>query len=208
MTIIYRGIKRDVTDLLSDYGQAHYAQNLTFGILGEIGRRAGMGKSTMAKLDGPVVLLSAGWADEPFIVQITTTGSVVGTRDPNIYWGGGGGGGGGGPRKPLIPDPPPPACTVADPQSFSGNDSQTVTKNLVANSCAGTVTMTGIGSLERSWDLGFLFYVDVDGINAYVSPYLADDSVIFNYPAGALTIDVHVTDSEALPDGSWTVDIT
>jgi len=201
MTIIYRGIKRDVTDLLSDYGQAHYAQNLTFGILGEIGRRAGMGKSTMAKLDGPVVLLSAGWADEPFIVQITTTGSVVGTRDPNIYWGGGGG----GPRKPLIPDPPPPACTVANPQSFSGNDSQTVTKNLVANSCAGRVTMSVVSD---SGETGFVFSVDVDGINVFVSFYVIDAIVIFDYPAGALTIAVHVDNTNAISDGVWTVDIT
>jgi len=202
MTIIYRGIKRDVTDLLNDYGQAHYAQNLTFGILGEIGRRAGMGKSTIAKLDGPVVLLSAGWADEPFIVQITTTGSVVGTRDPNIYWGGGGG----GPRKPLIPDPPPPACTVANFESFDGTTSITITKNLVANSCEGTVTMfAASGDIGSIGDLAILFEVDVDGLPVYSSPPIENDSVVYNYAAGALVIDVRVDVSQANGDVSWEI---
>jgi hypothetical protein len=85
MTIQYKGIRRKTTDVLDDYGQAHYAQNVRFRRVGELDRRSGIGKSTMAQLAGPVQFMIAGWNYEPFVVN-GTGGSVTGNSDPLAYW--------------------------------------------------------------------------------------------------------------------------
>ena len=85
MTIEYKGIRRKTTDVLDDYGQAHYLQNVRLKRVGEMGRRAGLGKSTMAQLAGPVQFMIAGWSNEPFIVN-GTGGDVTGNANPLAYW--------------------------------------------------------------------------------------------------------------------------
>ncbi len=85
MTLLCKGIRRRTTDVLDDYGQAHYLQNVRMKRVGEVGRRAGLGKSTMAQLAGPVQFMIAGWSNEPFIVN-GTGGSVTGNADPLAYW--------------------------------------------------------------------------------------------------------------------------
>jgi len=108
---IHQGIRRDMTDVSNDYGQAHYAQNVRFRILGEAGRRPGIGKSTMAKLDGPVVLIAGGIFNEPYIVQIQDNGTVTTTRNPTIIWG-----------DPRIPPPVfGPAYLVTATLTWAGN---------------------------------------------------------------------------------------
>lgn len=85
MTILHKGIRRKTTDVLDDYGQAHYLQNVRFKRVGELGRRAGLGKSTMAQLAGPVQFMIGAWSNEPFIVN-GTGGDVTGTSDPLPLW--------------------------------------------------------------------------------------------------------------------------
>ncbi len=85
MTIVYKGIRRKTTDVLDDYGQAHYLQNVRLKRVGEMGRRAGLGKSTMAQLAGPVQFMIGAWSNEPFIVN-GTGGDVTGTADPLPLW--------------------------------------------------------------------------------------------------------------------------
>ena len=85
MTIQYKGIRRKTTDVLDDYGQAHYAQNVRFRRIGELDRRSGIGKSNMAQLAGPVQFMIGGWSNEPFIVN-GTGGDVTGNSDPLAYW--------------------------------------------------------------------------------------------------------------------------
>ena len=36
MTIVYQGIRRKTTDVLNDYGQAHYLQNVRLKRVGEL----------------------------------------------------------------------------------------------------------------------------------------------------------------------------
>jgi hypothetical protein len=85
MTILYKGIRRKTTDVLDDYGQAFYMQNVRLKRVGEMGRRAGLGKSTMAQLAGPVQFMIGGWSNEPFIVN-GTGGDVTGNANPLAYW--------------------------------------------------------------------------------------------------------------------------
>lgn len=85
MTIIHKGMRRMTTDVLADYGQAHYLQNVRLKRVGEMGRRAGLGKSNMAQLAGPVQFMIGAWSNESFIVS-GTSGSVTGTEDPLAYW--------------------------------------------------------------------------------------------------------------------------
>ncbi len=85
MTIQYRGMRRMTTDVLDDYGQAHYLQNVRLKRVGEMGRRAGLGKSTMAQLAGPVQFMIGAWSNAPYIVN-GTGGAVTGTENPLAYW--------------------------------------------------------------------------------------------------------------------------
>jgi hypothetical protein len=85
MTIQYQGIRRKTTDVLDDYGQAHYLQNVRLKRVGELGRRAGLGKSTMAPLAGPVQFMIGAWSNVPYIVS-GTGGDVTGQEDPLSYW--------------------------------------------------------------------------------------------------------------------------
>lgn len=85
MTIVYKGMRRMTTDVLDDYGQAHYLQNVRLKRVGEMGRRAGLGKSTMAQLAGPVQFMIGAWSNESFIVN-GTGGDVTGTENPLAYW--------------------------------------------------------------------------------------------------------------------------
>jgi len=85
MTILHKGIRRKTTDVLADYGQAHYLQNARLKRVGEMGRRAGLGKSTMAQLAGPVQFMIAAWSNEPYIIN-GTGGSVTGNEDPLALW--------------------------------------------------------------------------------------------------------------------------
>lgn len=85
MTIEYKGIRRKTTDVLADYGQAHYVQNARFKRVGELDRRAGLGKSTMAQQAGPVRFMIGAWSNGPFIVN-GTGGTVTGNDNPLPYW--------------------------------------------------------------------------------------------------------------------------
>jgi hypothetical protein len=85
MSIIHKGIRRKTTDVLDDYGQAHYAQNWRYRLAGEIGRRPGIGKTDMAQQAGPVLLLGFGSYFEPYVVQMVG-GTVVATADPLPLW--------------------------------------------------------------------------------------------------------------------------
>lgn len=139
MTILHKGIRRKTTDVLDDYGQAHYLQNVRLKRVGELGRRAGLGKSTMAQLAGPVQFMIGCWSNEPFIVN-GTGGTVTGEEDPLPLWSANilpipqGVVGQGTPQAPvidfLVPDPiagaygpPPPAypnITVTPTITYDG----------------------------------------------------------------------------------------
>lgn len=85
MTILHKGIRRKTTDVLDDYGQVQHLVNVRFKRVGELGRRAGLGKSTMAQLAGPVQFMIGAWSNEPYIVN-GTGGDVTGTGNPLAYW--------------------------------------------------------------------------------------------------------------------------
>jgi hypothetical protein len=85
MTIVYQGIRRKTTDVLDDYGQCQYLQNVRLKRVGELARRAGLGKSTMAQQAGPVQFMIGAWSNVPFIVN-GTGGNVFGEEDPLAYW--------------------------------------------------------------------------------------------------------------------------
>lgn len=85
MTIQHKGIRRKTTDVLDDYGQAQYLQNVRLKRVGELGRRAGLGKSNMAQLAGPVQFMIGAWSNTSFIVN-GTSGTVTGQEDPLAYW--------------------------------------------------------------------------------------------------------------------------
>lgn len=85
MTILHKGIRRKTTDVLGDYGQAHYLQNVRLKRVGEMGRRAGLGKSNMAQLAGPVQFMIGAWSNVPYIVN-GTGGTVTGNEDPLARW--------------------------------------------------------------------------------------------------------------------------
>lgn len=85
MTIIHKGIRRRTTDITEDLGLAYYVQNARFRRAGELGRRAGIGKTDMAKQTGPVLLLGCGSYYEPYVVQVVGD-SVISTLDPLPLW--------------------------------------------------------------------------------------------------------------------------
>jgi hypothetical protein len=200
MTIIHKGIVRDVSDVDNDYGRAFYVQNVSFRRLGEIGRRPGFGKSTMAKLDGPVVLMAAGSFDEPYIIQITDTGTVVATRDPSAYWG----------SPTMRPPTRVPASCAMYSRSAGGVDDDTVGFSLPSNACAAVLTMTGQDAGGRSGDYGYTFTVTEDGALVYTSSCVVNDSVMTNISAGASTVVVSIVGGCAgVGDpGSWSLSLS
>ena len=143
MTIIHKGIRRKTTDVLDDYGQAHYAQNWRYRMAGEIGRRPGIGKTDMAKQAGPVLLLGFGSYFEPYVVQMVGS-DVIATADPLPLWADPvmviPGGQGGTPQAPTI--------DLITPSPASG----TATYPAGTVSFLATVTYDGLsGALSYSW---------------------------------------------------------
>ena len=201
MTIIYSGIRRDLTDLLNDYGKAEYAQNVRFTVLGELQRRPGFGKSTMARLAGPVVLITGGFFKEPYIIQVTNNGTVTTTRAPLLIWG----------DPPLWPPPPPdpPACALWAPVNATGSESAVVQKTFPVDACAGQVVMTGIEPDGRRDPYGYQFVITADNVVVYTSACIENDSETYNLPAGTRVLSVAVNGgcSGGADPGTWTVDI-
>ncbi len=136
MTIEYKGIRRKTTDILEDYGQAHYVQNVRFKRIGELDRRAGIGKSNMAKLAGPVQFMIGSWNYEPYIIN-GTGGDVSGNADPLAKWTG---------ATLRIPGGGSGTCVRWGPFNDAGDfvgSSGTFTLP-AAGSCVGTLTFTVI----------------------------------------------------------------
>lgn len=185
MSILHKGIRRKITAILNDYGSAHYAQNWTFNRVGEIGRRAGLGKSDMASLGGPVILMAFGNFDEPYVVQFDGNGNVITSRVPVIIGGGGG---------PLFPPPPPPACSLFANKSANGVDTDSVTFTLPVQACASVLTCTGMeAAARRGPAYGYSFVVDGDGVNIGATGCLVDDSQAINIDQGIQTVRVGIT---------------
>lgn len=91
MTIQFQGMRRHETDISDDYGLAHYVQNAAFRREGELTRRPGMGKSSMASLGAPIYTMCGGWFDEPYLITFgpnSATGipEITSTRDPVLLW--------------------------------------------------------------------------------------------------------------------------
>ena len=131
MTIEHKGIRRKTTDVLEDYGQAHYLQNARLKRIGELGRRAGLGKSTMAQLAGPVQFMIAGWNYEPYIVN-GTGGSLFGNADPLAKWTG---------STLRIPEGEGGTCVRWGPFSANGTFA----------GGAGSFTLPAVGSCAGTW---------------------------------------------------------
>jgi hypothetical protein len=210
MTIEYKGIRRKTTDVLSDYSQAHYLQNARLKRIGEMGRRAGLGKSTMAQLAGPVQFMIGGWNYEPFIVN-GTGGDVTGNSDPLVFWTIA------RVPPPPPPPPPPPGCTLWGPFGDNGTDnSGTWTFTLPAGSCPGTFIVTAIegggssGGSGASGDYGYSFDVTADGVPILNTACLVNDGAAAVIPAGTISLQYIVTAScvGGLIPGTWSVSAT
>ena len=142
MTILHKGMRRMTTDVLDDYGQAHYLQNVRLKRVGEVGRRAGLGKSTMAQLAGPVQFMIGAWSNVPYIIN-GTSGSVTGEEDPLALW---------TAATMRIPDglAGEPAAPVIDSIVYSPTSPQPYTAGTVT--MTATVTYDGLsGALSYSW---------------------------------------------------------
>lgn len=201
MTILHKGIRRNLSDLANDYGAAQYAKNWTYKRVGEIGRRPGLGKSDMASLGGPVTLMAFGNFYEPYIVQITTTGSVVTTKGALIVGGGGG---------PLFPPPPPNACSRFAAKTDTGSLSDSVTFTLPPNACASVLSLTAIEApVRRGAAYGYAFVVDGDGVNIAGTGCIFDDSQNVNIPQGIQTVRIGITGgcNGGTDPGTWQVDL-
>ncbi len=116
-------------------------------------------------------------------------------------------------RRPIID--PPESCTLWGPFNDSGQATPlTVTYNLPADSCAGTLTMIGIedSGRARGDDYGYSFTVDFDGVNAGGSGCLVNSSSTLAIPPGVLVIDVHVQPACVFPlgtqHGTWETTVT
>ncbi len=140
MTIVYKGIRRKTTDVLDDYGQAHYLQNVRLKRVGELARRAGLGKSTMAQQAGPVQFMIGAWSNVPFIVN-GTGGNVFGQEDPLLYWTGA------TMRKPIGVTGQPAApvinfftCVPPSPQVYAGSVPFLVTPDITYDGLSGPLT--------------------------------------------------------------------
>lgn len=200
MTIVYKGIHRKTTDVLDDYGQAQYLQNVRLRRVGELGRRAGLGKSTMARLDGPVQFMIGAWSNVPFIVN-GTGGDVTGNAEPLLWWIGG-----------TLPIPDGHSCA-----RYSVSTSGTVSDvgdfpPLPRRACAGTVTVTGMESGGcRGADYGYQFTISADGVAILTSGCLVNDSAFAAIPAGASLIQFLVMggcSSPGAPVGSWQISLS
>lgn len=205
MSIVHKGIRRHTTDLLDDYGEAYYAQNWRYRLTGEIGRRAGIGKTDMAKIDGPVVLIGVGGIFEPFIVQLTSTGSLISTRNARVVIG-----------DPLLPPPDRPvACArfVDQVQNGTSGDITTHTFTLPRRSCAGRIVVVSTESDDprrAGTTFGYLFSYEADGVVLGASGCLVNDSEEVAYPAGTRTITV-ITEGGCgggVIEGSYSITVT
>lgn len=174
MTVLYKGIRRMTTDVLADYGQAHYLQNVRLKRTGELGRRAGLGKSNMAQQAGPVQFLIGAWSNVPFIVN-GTGGDVTGTEDPLALWVGATmrrpGGDAGVPAAPTInfftENPASPGIYPVGLVTFTPN-----------------ITYDGLsGPLIYSWEASMS---DGFGLQANISGATNNPTAVYNFDAAAL----------------------
>lgn len=178
MTIVYKGMRRMTTDVLADYGQAHYLQNVRLKRVGEMGRRAGLGKSNMAQLAGPVQFMIGGWSNVPFIIN-GTGGSITGTEDPLAHWTAATlripGGVGGGPQPWTIAPTVPGGGAVTLP----------------ALAKAGTISFVASSNVCFFPGEGVTFYLYIDGVFTYQTACMVNGSDSF--PVPVLTSSVEVT---------------
>ena len=199
MTIVYQGIRRKTTDVLSDYGQAHYLQNVRLKRVGELARRAGLGKSTMAQQAGPVQFMIGAWSNVPFIVN-GTGGSVFGQEDPLAYWTA-------ATMRRVIGVVGQPAPPVINSVSASPASPQAYTVNTVVFTPA--ITYDGLsGALSYNWvqtvgpaapnpssSLDPTWSTDFDGfcIPGFYSFTLTVDTTLNGFTSGPFLFDFEVT---------------
>jgi hypothetical protein len=166
VTILHKGIRRKTTDVLDDYGQAHYLQNVRLKRVGEMGRRAGLGKSNMAQLAGPVQFMIGAWSNESFIVS-GTGGSVTGTEDPLAYWTAATmripGGQAGQPAAPVIN-----SVTFNPASAVSGSDQFIdMTINYTYDGLSGPISVTTASNMGD----GFVNFITVSSVVGTVVTY-------------------------------------
>lgn len=207
------GMSSKTSAVDSTVGLSAEQTNTRMRIEGELQRRYGMLSTLIARQAGPI----------RNIVSAYPAGGNYLTFDVEAPGGGGNEVSGQPPtpppwrppkrRKPIIQ--PPTMCTLWGPFSDTGEATPlTVTYNLPADSCAGTLTMTGIEdpSRARGDDYGYSFTVDFDGVNAGASGCLVNSSSFLAIPPGVLVVDVHVQPQCVFPLGSqhgtWEVTVT
>lgn len=204
------GIYRHTTDVDDTPGVSIWQQNTRTMVDGELQRRPGFLSSEIAKQAGAIYgIVGAGPANGSFVMLDVGNGATVG-----------GGTVGGDPQPPRPPPPPkkpkwpPPMdpCTPWVTQTDTGTTSDTFTMTLGANRCAGRITMTGTedAGRTRGTGYGYTFVVDIDGVNAFASGCLQDDSVTFDFPKGTRTIDINITGGCAggVQPGQWDIDVS
>lgn len=151
MTIIHKGVRRRTTDIIDDYGMAYYAQNVRYRRAGEMGRRGGIGKTSMAQQAGPVLLIGCGSYFEPYVVQMVG-GDVIATANPTTKW-----------AEPILVTPDGQVGTPAAPTIVSVTPdplSPPATYVIGAVTFTAAVTYDGLsGALSYSWT------TPTDGVN-------------------------------------------
>lgn len=205
MSIVHKGIRRHTTDLLDDYGEAYYAQNWRYSLTGEMGRRAGIGKTDMAKIDGPVKLIGVGGIFEPFIIQLTSTGSLISTKNARVVIG-----------DPIVPPPIKPfACARFVDQVANGTSGDVTIYNftLPKRSCAGRIIVVSTESDDprrAGSTFGYTFTYEADGNPLGASGCLINDSEETAYPAGTRTVTVTVEGGcgAGVIEGSYSITVT
>lgn len=205
------GLSSGTTPVDSTRGVSEEQSNTRLKVMGECQRRWGMLTTAIARQAGRILnIVSAhphGGNYLTFDVEGAGSNSVGGEDPPPPPWQ--------PPKKKKVIVQPPMACATWGPfNSFGEATPLTVSEVLPANSCAGTLTLTGTEdpARPRGDDYGYSFTVDYNGVNAGSSGCLVNASHTIPIPPGTLTIDVHVTPQCVFPLGSqhgtWYVDMT
>lgn len=188
----WKGISSDTTDVDDTPGVSVSQYNTRMQTEGELQRRYGFQNTTMAKRAGRILnIISAIPTHGSFIFTGGLNGagtSVTVDGEDFIPF---------PPRPPKKPKPPPPqppdVCEDWGPFNETGTLTDIKIFTLPRNSCAGTITMTGIEDVARRTSYGYSFEIAYEAIVVHNSACLLDDAEVFAIPAGTRSIVISIT---------------
>lgn len=86
--MIFAGISRKVTDILTDVGESFFQQNGRMLVDQELQRRHGFAASSLPQASGKIIGIACAYTPNGPVVITQTAGILIGTRNPLAKWSG------------------------------------------------------------------------------------------------------------------------